>query len=116
MHYHELEAAVEQLDGELAAIRHRADPSREFLAEIEYCQQRDGLGYVYLFWVDRRTLSAYAETLTRVRGEDLISVQRSGIPLANLSAAYLADDWRTTLRDPEVFPEWPANAAEDDPS
>lgn len=100
MDYADLVAAVEALDGELATIRHRHAPDRLYLAEIEYCSG----GNVYLYWVDRRTLAAYAETLTRVSAADILSLEKSGIPVERLTTAYLGDDWRATLRDPEVFP------------
>jgi hypothetical protein len=105
MEYRELESAVALLDGELATIRLRRDPSREFLAEIEYCAEQEGVGYVYLFWVDRRTLAAYAETLTGVKAEDIIALRKSGIPVESCTTAYLGDDWESTLRDVEVFPQ-----------
>ena len=84
MEYHELESAVAQLDGELATIRHRGDPTREFLAEIEYFAERDGVGYVYLFLVDQRTF-AFAEGLARLKVADIIDLRKSGIPVENCS-------------------------------
>jgi hypothetical protein len=114
MEYVEILSAVEQLDGQLATIKHRRDPTREFLADIERCAQKDGIAYVYLYWVDRRTISAYAETLTKVRAEDILSLQKSGIPVEELSTAYLGDDWQTTLRDADVFPRSPEQPAQGD--
>lgn len=105
MEYRELESAVALLDGELATIRHQRDPSREFLAEIEYCAEQQDVGYVYLFWVDRRTVAAYAETLTREMAADIIGLRKSGIPVASCTTAYLGDDWENTLSDSEVFPQ-----------
>jgi hypothetical protein len=78
MEYHELESTVADLNGELATIRLRGDPSREFLVEIEYCAERDGVEYVYLFMIDRRTL-AYIEGPARVKVADIIDLRTSGI-------------------------------------
>ena len=101
MEYNKLASLVDQLDGHLATIKLRSDPSREFLAQIEYCSN----GYVYLFWVDKRTVSAYAETMTRVNADDVISLEQSDILDSDVSTAYLGDDWKTALNDPDVFPQ-----------
>ena len=100
MTYADLVVAVERLNGELGTIRLHRAPERLYLAEVEYC----GSDGVYLYWVDRRTLAAYAETLTRIGAENILSLEPSGIPVASLTTAYLGDDGRAPRCDPEVFP------------
>lgn len=104
MDYQEFVEAVENFAGNLATIVFEDQPNRDFLADIEFCSERDGEGCVYLFWVDRRIMASYAETLTVVRVDSIREVHNSGIPADDCSVAYLGDDWRETMSDPLVFP------------
>lgn len=90
MEYNELIAAVEQLDDELAIIRRRGDPTQEFLAEIEYCDQWKGVGAVYFFFVDKRTLTVQGEGLSKLTAEAVISLRKSGIPIDKPSTAHVS--------------------------
>ena len=103
MQYNELTTAVGRLNGQLAVIKHVYDPSREFLAQVEYCNQRGNSGYAYLFWVDKRALCAYAETMTRVDAAHILSLEPSGLNEDELKTDHLGENWRMILNDPTVF-------------
>jgi len=85
MEYNDLLSAVEQLGDELAIIRYRSDPSREILADIEYCARWKGIGSIYFFRVDKETLT-YGEGLVKMQAEDVVELRKSGIPTDGLSS------------------------------
>ncbi len=78
MEYPDVEAAIAGLQGELAIIRPARNPSQEFLANLDFCTVRDGIGYVYFYRVDRQTMIC-AEGLVRMKAEDILDLRKSGI-------------------------------------
>jgi len=106
VNYDDVSAAVAALDGNVAIIRHKANPNHDFFANVAHCSfnEKLGRGFIYLFWFDRRIMASYAETLTRVDVRCLISIERSDIAEDDRQVAYLDDDWEATLNDKFVFP------------
>jgi len=107
MLYNELDEAVRNLNGQVAVIRHSLDPTRKFLAAIESCAQMGGETYLYLFWIDTAENCTYSETMTRVNGANIISLEPSGLSEDEIQTAELDENWESTLK--KVFPRPPAD-------